>query len=75
MGGSRHNGSFFPGKEAGRLFNLQWVQGLCLSVCALGKMGTKCCRQEAKYIQWNVQKRGKAPFVSCEAKDKGQQLE
>lgn len=45
-----------------------WDRPRYLSECVLGKTGFDCCGQKAKYTQWNVQERGKAPFVTCEAK-------
>lgn len=46
-----------------------------ISEYALGENGAHYYGQKAKYAHWNVQKSGKAPFATCEAKDSGQQLE
>lgn len=37
-------------------------------MCALRKAGTGFCGQKAKHTQWNIQKRGKVPFITGKAK-------
>lgn len=39
-----------------------------MNECALDKSGAASCGHKAKHTQWHVQKRGKTPFVACEAK-------
>lgn len=40
-----------------------------ISEYALGKNGADYYGQKVTYAHWNVQKSGKAPFATCEAKD------